>query len=426
MAHQSLQAQTASDLSANPSVLNFPRSSVRPAQKHSIMMLVIWFCFLVASPFYVLPSGLPQPGDGIFVILAMLTLTGVLGTVLNFQKLYLATALFLTVVTLVNLSWWTVYYDLRFLMTTVFYLYNLIVLITVANLFANAPDQLARITRYGILICLLIEVVFVLFVGSSHNSRAVGTFNNPNQLGYWSLIAFSLWLVTKGDDTIGFLDTTAAACTVFLILESASKAALIGAAMLIVFALFFQRMRGSYLLGSFVGTVFLVIALSLTPAFQNAMTSFVGDFFTQGFGSELIGRFEEVEAESDRDLAHRGYDRIFEYPENLILGSGEGAYHRFTISMTKDIELHSTWGTIVYGYGIAGTLTFGFLLYVVFRHAPLKHFIYFLPMAAYGITHMGLRFSFLWIFFAVVFGLAQKRPRSAAAQGRRPAPPYAH
>ena len=141
------------------------------------------------------------------------------------------------------------------------------------------------------------------------------------------------------------------------------------------------------------------------------MAQFVDGFFKEGFGYELVQRFLEVGKEGEKDLAHRGYDRIFEYPEHLILGSGEGAFQRFTISLTKDIEFHSIWGTIIYGYGIAGTLTFFGLLYFVFRQAPIRHIVYFLPMAAYGITHQGLRFSFLWVFFGIVFALAQTRQR---------------
>jgi hypothetical protein len=375
------------------------------SKKH-YLTLGIWFCFLVASPFYVFPSGNPQPGDGIFIMLAALTFSGVAITIFNHRNLYLTCALFLTVVTLVNLSWWTVYYEPRFLMSTVFYVYNLLVLITVANLFCNIPNQLAITTRYGILICLFIELFFVFFVGSSHNSRGIGTFNNPNQLGYWALISCSVWLVTKRDETIGPIDTLAGAIFVFLVLESLSKAALVGVTMLIIFALIFQRLKGSYILGSLVCLVAVVLVASFIPFFQNAVADFFGTFFTEGFGAELIQRFENVEQERERDLSHRGYDRIFEYPEHLILGSGEGAFHRFTITMTKEIEFHSIWGTIIYGYGIAGTLTFFSLLYVVFRRAPIKHFIYFLPMAAYGITHQGLRFSMLWIFFGMVFGLA--------------------
>ena len=385
-------------------------------------MLSIWFCFLVASPFYVFPSGNPQPGDGIFLILAALSFSGFAITIYNYQNLYLACALFMAVVTLVNLSWWTVYYELRFLMSTIFYVYNLLVLITVASLFSNLPDQLARLTRYGILVCLFIELFFVLFVGSTHNSRAIGTFNNPNQLGYWALISCSVWLVTKRHEAIGAIDILAGALFVFLVLESLSKAALVGVAMLIIFALYFQSVKGTHALASFVFLIVAVIIASFTPFFQNAMLDFFNNFFTEGFGSELIQRFEGVEEEREKDLAHRGYDRIFEYPEHLILGSGEGAYHRFTITMTKDIEFHSIWGTIVYGYGIAGTFTFFGLLYVVFRRALIRHFFYFLPMAAYGITHQGLRFSMLWIFFGVVFGLAQVKrpPRGANVQNRLP------
>ena len=114
MAQHSIYSRSSLSLSAGPAGSNpvFPKG--QPQEKKHYMMVTIWLCFLVASPFYVFASGNPQPGDGIFVILALLSLSGFVTTVFRFQRLYLASALFLTVVALVNLSWWTVYYDLRF------------------------------------------------------------------------------------------------------------------------------------------------------------------------------------------------------------------------------------------------------------------------------------------------------------------------
>ena len=98
---------------------------------------------------------------------------------------------------------------------------------------------------------------------------------------------------------------------------------------------------------------------------------------------------------------------MWRYPEYLIFGAGEGIAYRLLKKGDNFNELHSTWGTLLFSYGIAGFTSFMMMLAILFRSAPWRHLWYFLPIALYGLTHQGLRFSMLWVFFGLVFGLAR-------------------
>ena len=60
----------------------------------------------------------------------------------------------------------------------------------------------------------------------------------------------------------------------------------------------------------------------------------------------------------------RGYNRIYEYPEQILLGAGERGRWRF--GPGHEHELHSSFGTVLFSYGIVGFVLFStFLLHVL-------------------------------------------------------------
>mgnify|MGYP006962360311 FL=1 len=61
--------------------------------------------------------------------------------------------------------------------------------------------------------------------------------------------------------------------------------------------------------------------------------------------------------------------------------------------------MHSSWGTIFFGYGIVGMFIFLLFLINVFKYK--KNFFYFIPVFFYGLTHQGLRSTYLWLIFLI-------------------------
>ena len=93
----------------------------------------------------------------------------------------------------------------------------------------------------------------------------------------------------------------------------------------------------------------------------------------------------------------------------MPLGAGEGAFDRLT--NLKEKEFHSSLGNILMSYGIVGLGLLLVFFFVVFRSSPVINLVYFGLIMLYGITHMGMRDTMLWIFLGLVYvqGVAENR-----------------
>ena len=137
----------------------------------------------------------------------------------------------------------------------------------------------------------------------------------------------------------------------------------------------------------------------------------------------VTGRLENIGEQQDDTLESRGYIRILGYPEYMVIGAGEGALYRFGDPDDDDQqirEIHSTLGTILFSYGLIGLAVFATAMWRLYRLSSAARLIYLLPPFLYGFTHQGLRFSFLWLLFAVlaVLGATSGRRRKLVAEYR--------
>jgi hypothetical protein len=111
-----------------------------------------------------------------------------------------------------------------------------------------------------------------------------------------------------------------------------------------------------------------------------------------------------------------------EYPEYLLTGAGEGALYRFDEADDGDEqihEIHSTFLTIMFSYGLVGTAAFAAAIWRLYRLSSGGAFLYLIPPFLYGLTHQGLRFSFFWLLLAVIGVLGSVASRDAVAAGTR-------
>ena len=72
-------------------------------------------------------------------------------------------------------------------------------------------------------------------------------------------------------------------------------------------------------------------------------------------------------------------------------------------------------------YGIVGLgLLFAFF-FVVFHNSPTINLLYFGLIMLYGVTHMGMRDTMLWIFLGLVYvqGMAENSPPNDAVTPAR-------
>jgi len=158
--------------------------------------------------------------------------------------------------------------------------------------------------------------------------------------------------------------------------------------------LFFAYLSASKLFS--IKTIMTIVIIGIALSVTLLMTDF-GDQFIE----KLNTRIEDATKPANvSEWEYRGYDRITNHPGYLILGAGEGAYGRFD-TYIENHEIHSSIGTIVFCYGIPGTVLFFLFLFSLIKQMPWAYFVYLFPVFAYGITHMGLRFTIFWIALAM-------------------------
>jgi hypothetical protein len=104
----------------------------------------------------------------------------------------------------------------------------------------------------------------------------------------------------------------------------------------------------------------------------------------------------------------RGYDRIWTYREYILTGAGEGDVNRFRDTPNGPGEVHSSFPTVLFSYGIVGMILFGTFAWRVLKGATPRAWLMLLPTLAYSSAHNGLRFTMLWVLLAIF--VIVKRP----------------
>jgi hypothetical protein len=373
--------------------------------------------FLVASSVYVFDAGLPQPADLLMASLVAVLATGFIIKPPVHSDLVFVGALFVGYTALVNLLWYTQYQSDRFWLTALYYAFDFGALMVVVSLVRALGERFITATRIAIAVAIVLEII-ALSVLPRSSIRSVGTFNNPNQLGYWGLMIGCCWLVLKRDEKLTAIDILVLSAAGYVSAESLSKAATLAFTLVFLMGIVFQRLTRSaklmLLVMVFVGTSTVL----LDPRS-------VERFFEVDIVKRVDNRLGSIGQQGDDSLDGRGYDRIWRHPEHLVFGAGEGALYRFTNEVwEKDKEMHSTLGTVLFSYGVIGFSLFCALLLMVFRRAPRVYALYSLPIWAYGMTHQGLRDTMLWVFLGMVFGVAHYARSASPEQTTLAQEPY--
>ena len=368
--------------------------------------LALWSLIVILVPFYFFDSGLPQPADILSLTLLVLLLRTWTGRLpVPFIRPLRLLIGFVVYAIAVNVGWsfavltFSINAKEGFLLAPTFYVFNGLMFFTFFLMFQRYGEFLLWLTVRLVLCSVLLQLALA-FVQRQAIGRQTVMFNNPNQLGYYALLSACILLVGQKRLRLTTLQVTIglAACS-YLALLSASKAALASIAALGL-AVLVSKMRT------------IVVASIVFGAL----------IFTDNPFSAAIDRAQH-RIENDRSLAffeERGYDRIAEYPQYWVLGSGEGDYGRFReTSAIGSHELHSSLATLFFCYGAIGTVLFGMFLWSTIARTGIRTWIIVGAGLAYGMTHQGLRFRLLWILLAMVCALRELDARDRAAPAAR-------
>jgi hypothetical protein len=373
-----------------------------PTPRPPNVYLAAWSLYPLLVPFFLLgkestpgghklAGGVPQPADYYLAGFMALVFLGLRCRPLRgAAPVVVALVAFVGYAALVNFSWAALLNDASLLKGGLFYAYDLLLFLTFLALYSRFGDRLLRVTVWAVAASVFLQVILLPFAPAPFGERLSGFFNDENQLGYFCVLSASLFALGAARFPVPPAVRLAFYGAVgYLTFVSQCRAAFLGLAALALIANLGRPLR-LLLAAGVVAAAFL--ALQLAP--------------------DLLDKAHARLASSGEydSLATRGYDRIVKQPEYVLLGAGEGAYGRFRSDL-YGTELHSSFGTLLFCYGLVGVVCFGGALLLLGRR-DLWAALYLVPAFVHGSAHQGLRFAFFWAVLAFVC-CAAFRPRPA-------------
>lgn len=258
--------------------------------------------------------------------------------------------------------------------------------------------------------------------GSLRNALS---FNNPNQLAYYSILILSMLLLINSVDTEirnkgkmrWILTITILIFSNIFVIISASRAGFVIVALLDIYFFYTLLRRHTKL---FLFLVFMIVSI-LMVAMQNkiVMNKKSSNDMTEANHMQTIHkRFTKNDV--IESLSKRAFGHIEDKNDlSIILGGGASKGHLGVVKVDSMLmlEAHNMIMEIFDSYGIVGVVLFlgGSVFFIVrLGSFPYKWF-FFIVLLLYNISHNGIRFRCMWVAIALisVAALASSRRQSS-------------
>src|SRR5689334_1001305 len=169
--------------------------------------LLAWALFVLFFPFYVVPNGLPQPSAWMFILLMPSTILYWLSRdrrmTAGMRSALRALVRFIIYAFAVNAIWTLIVMkvgiDLKdsFTLSPFFYIFNGLLFFTILLLARRYGLYFLWLTTRCVILGVALEVVISFVLRGDHGLRSIGTFNEPNQLGYFALLSACILLLAQ-------------------------------------------------------------------------------------------------------------------------------------------------------------------------------------------------------------------------------------
>lgn len=393
--------------------------SIRPSdgltQATRAWGLILIVSSIVFSPFYFFDSGLPQPVHAIMLV-SCIAIIGLNTTAcVNHIKQNKVALLFLLVITIVNLSYAAVLREGSFIVSMAYWAYGFVLFIALVR---TASDSVIAEWVTKLILLVLTVVVLAFLFGYGHYPyvmRYAYFFNGPNQLAYFAICMFSLYLGASRA-RIDSRFHAVFVLTIFVIFSTGGRSGYFSVAPIFFIALWLTRRNIKHFLVILVAPFLIGFIFQSTclPFYSvvNGANTFVGcEAKVRTDARSAVGRTMSRTADlgfnvnvSDNNsiwtqLKSRGYLRLIDHPEYMIYGAGQGMDSRFDQTNGNSYEIHSSPIALLFYYGF-----FGLLLFIIFLVNSFKskaNLIFLLPIFIYSLFTYGLRAPYFW--FALAF-----------------------
>ena len=318
--------------------------------------LICYFLFWLLKPFYLSASGSVQIGD-LFLGVSFILLC--FGDRLSFGPKEIDKYLyyFFGGICFVNVLYFIIYLETSFLRSTLYYVFNFMALYLYREFESehNFYDKFAKIQKLNIIIqfVLLITGVGEWIYGGS---RYIGTYNDPNQLGFGVLSAYCLIFCISRKINVKYI-TVYFAMSVYIIYQSSSTGMLMAIAILFVCEQYFRTSKIKEGFGKTLYVIYLIIITAVfvllgIELFRVVLGGESEIFFLRRL-SDKLNKGDNIIESFIRD---RNLGALVENPIYILFGSGEAMMLRFADTHG---EIHSTWLGFLFYYGI---IPFSFLI----------------------------------------------------------------
>ncbi|MDP3535671.1 MAG: hypothetical protein Q8S08_09815 [Halomonas sp.] len=367
---------------------------------------LLLFLGLSLSSLYLFPSGAPQLADFVLIGFSGVMLVMSLGDKhLKVSPFAICWGMMVLWVLLVCLGWTLIMQTTTFFKPAQFFLFNFLIGMSLLRFLNVYGDRALGIIRSGVSIALLIAAGYTVTQLAMGISRTTGSFNNPNQLAYFSLCGVVLLLML--DDfhiQMRPLALAGLASGVLGILAASSLAAMGGGVMVLAG----WALANAKQVKHFARLLLLLPLLLLGVLVANVSSD--GQVLRN-----LEARMDRAPGKVDSVYEERKFDRLMNFPEYAILGAGEAERERF--APYDGHEIHSSFINMLFAYGLPGLGLFLLTIAIVLRQAPLYVWAAVAGPLVYSLTHNGLRSTLFWM--VLVIGWHLYRQGSAAVAQHR-------
>ena len=361
---------------------------------------ILWGLYIILFPFYFFSKGNPQIADGFGALLFLTRINVMINILINKvrRENYLKLLFFFIIYTfLINILWSMVLGNVPTILASVYYTYCFMFLLFLRT---KKNDIIFWTNTYRFLIIsMLIQLmIYILSFSSSESIRTSLFFNNPNQLALWGIcLLIIMYILTKilkvsyNQRILVFL-----LCSFFIVLSNSMA----GISSIIFFWTFFllnNKLKSSkYLI--------VLFAIFLLPYYYDFLN------FDNFYLFEKVETRLRTDRQDDNTFHGRDYDRISNNYQYTFFGAGEGKTERFESIYLG--ELHSTYPSILFSYGIIGFLIFCYSSYIILRQRDREVLGLFMVLLIFSFAHMTLRIPFFWMSLYILFLFNQLKSKN--------------
>lgn len=346
------------------------------------LLAILFLSFgLFFSPFYFWSSGIPQISHLLLLSSGLVIFSN--NIIKSAGNIIYPLFCFSVCSVLINLGNGFFYQRTEFLFPVLQLVFGLLV-------FVSTILCLQALKTPNVLLAMLgsaVSIQLALYLGGFGREffgRYMGYFNDPNQMAFWAACMTAIFIVS----THGSKSKWQRAGLFFLILASMalglitfSRSYLLGLMLSFFYLLINRRVTGFMI---FFCIILLILYVSSADYFQ---------------GSRL------AEVSILDELKYRGITRVMEYPQLLLLGSGQGFHERFTADFAfghVGTEVHSTPMAILSYYGFVPTCFLALFLLNIWRSLVLSSRIALLLLIGFSMTTFVFRTPIFWVTLAYI------------------------